>query len=233
MNISQNSSETTLSHSPLPAAEAEPIEPLHLGRLLGQRRAFSAVGGRCSAAHAELLRRIRSEKLYRPVAESWREFCRGHLSISRRHADRLIALLERFGSAYFELAQFVGITPEQYAVIEPLIREGRLQSNGESISLVPENSAELEAAVHNILADAAPDAPRPALSRIDRLARIVARGRTLVSQLRSLYNEASSDADRDLVLNALIYLSNALRDLDPSLPSSPRGGLTRACATVE
>lgn len=194
-----------------------------LSRLAGQRRAFATIGGRCSAAHAEILRRIRAEKLYRPITPSWREFCRDHMSISRRQADRLIALLVRFGPAYFELAEFVGITPEQYAVIEPVIQEGRLRSNGESISLVPENSAELVAAVHNILADAAPAAPRPPLSRCDRLPRIVARGRTLISQLRSCYDEASSEADRDQVLDALIYLSNALRDLDPSLPTVPRG----------
>src|ERR1022692_2223167 len=85
-----------------PQILADTLETLDLGRLLGQRRAFGAVAGRCSAAHAHLLRRIRQEKLYRPIAPSWRAFCSAHLALSRRHADRLIALLNRFGPAHFE-----------------------------------------------------------------------------------------------------------------------------------
>jgi hypothetical protein len=54
---------------------------LDLGRLLGQRRAFAAVVGRCSAAHAQLLRRIHDEKLYLPIALSWEAFCGNHLAI--------------------------------------------------------------------------------------------------------------------------------------------------------
>src|ERR1035437_1917104 len=80
-----------------PQILADTLETLDLGRLLGQRRAFGAVAGRCSAAHAQLLRRIRQEKLYRSVAPSWRAFCGAHLAISRRHADHLISLLNRFG----------------------------------------------------------------------------------------------------------------------------------------
>ena len=34
---------------------------LDLGRLLGQRRALTAVAGRCTAAHAQLLRRIHAD----------------------------------------------------------------------------------------------------------------------------------------------------------------------------
>src|ERR1035437_6977939 len=47
-----------------PQTPSDPRAALDLGRLLGQRRAFGAVAGRCSAAHAQLLRRMRDEKLY-------------------------------------------------------------------------------------------------------------------------------------------------------------------------
>src|ERR1017187_8989897 len=80
-----------------PQTPSDPRAALDLGRLLGQRRAFGAVAGRCSAAHAQLLRRMRDEKLYLPLAPSWRDFCGVHLAISRRHADRLIGFLNRFG----------------------------------------------------------------------------------------------------------------------------------------
>src|ERR1039457_5568937 len=100
------------------------VDPaVDLGRLLGQRRAFSALGGRCSAAHAPLLRRIRDEKLYRAVAPSWRRFCGTHLAITCRHADRLIALLNRFGPTYFEISQLVGLSPRQYLAIQPVLHE--------------------------------------------------------------------------------------------------------------
>ena len=96
----------------------EPQAP-DLARLLGQRRAFAAVAGRCSAAHAQLLRRIHDEKLYLPYAPTWEAFCGPNLAISRRHADKLIALLNRFGPIYFELSQLIGLSPQQYLAIEP------------------------------------------------------------------------------------------------------------------
>src|SRR5664280_2473103 len=97
-----------------PQIPTDPREAIDLGRLLGQRRALAAVAGRCSAAHAQLLRRIREEKLYLPGAPSWRAFCGAYLAITRRRADRLIALLNRFGPTYFELSQLLGISVEQY-----------------------------------------------------------------------------------------------------------------------
>src|ERR1035437_1877347 len=101
-----------------PQIPTDPREAIDLGRLLGQRRAFAAVGGRCSAAHAQLLRRIHDEKLYRAVAPSWRTFCGTHLATPCRHADRLIALLNRFGPTYFEISQLVGLSPRQYLAIQ-------------------------------------------------------------------------------------------------------------------
>src|ERR1035437_9998206 len=94
-----------------PQIPTVPREALDLGRLLGQRAAFA---GRCAAAHAQLLRRIHDEKLYLPHAATWEEFCGPNLAVSRRHADRLISLLNRFGPIYFELSQLVGLSPEEY-----------------------------------------------------------------------------------------------------------------------
>src|SRR5450432_3993161 len=100
-----------------PEIPTDPSAALNLGRLLGQRRAFIAVGGRCSAAHAQLLQHIRDEQLYLPIASSWRAFCGSYLAISRRHADYLIGLLKRFGPIYFELSQLVGLSVRQYLAI--------------------------------------------------------------------------------------------------------------------
>ena len=72
---------------------------LDLGVVLGQTHAFGLIAGRCPAAQAEGLRRLRENKLYKRLSETWDDFCRDYLQISKREADRTIHLLEEFGSA--------------------------------------------------------------------------------------------------------------------------------------
>jgi hypothetical protein len=54
-----------------------------LGRLVGQKHAFSLVAGACMAADAECLRRIREEKAYRALHVTWDQFCRERVGITR------------------------------------------------------------------------------------------------------------------------------------------------------
>lgn len=69
---------------------------LELGIALGQNFAFGLVAGRCSAAQAEALRRLRDERLCKQCAETWLEFCPKYLKMSKPEADRTIKLLEEF-----------------------------------------------------------------------------------------------------------------------------------------
>ncbi len=92
----------------LPADDAGDFQKL--GLMLGSRKAFASVAGRCSAADAECLRRIRDEKLYLRRAATWEEFYPNHLGLSRAHANRIIRHLEEFGADYFEIAQLTRIT---------------------------------------------------------------------------------------------------------------------------
>jgi hypothetical protein len=188
--------------------QTDPNATLDLGRVLGQRRAFAAVGGRCSAAHAQLLRRIHDEKLYLPVAGSWREFCGAYLAISRRHADYLIGLLKRFGPIYFELAQLVGLSVKQYLVIEPAIREDSLIVDGAAISVIPENAPKILEAVSRLLNESHSTRrpqPRPESFR-ERVADLTSRGSVIANQLVALYNSARSERDRELVLESATQL---------------------------
>ena len=91
---------------------------LELGIMLGQRRAFGMVAGRCSAAQAECLRKVRDEKTYLKFATNLAWFCERQLKISKRTADRTIALLRKQGTLYFETAAFTGITPEEFQHLE-------------------------------------------------------------------------------------------------------------------
>jgi hypothetical protein len=188
--------------------QSDPRAALDLGRLLGQRRAFAAVGGRCTAAHAQLLQRIRDEKLYLPVAASWRAFCGAYLAISRRHADYLIGLLRRFGPIYFELSQLVGLSVRQYLAIEPAIREGNLIVDGAAISVIPENAPRILEAVDRLLNESHStrrSPPRPESFR-ERVASLTTRGTEIANQLVALYSSARSERDRELVLESATQL---------------------------
>jgi hypothetical protein len=193
----------------------EPQAP-DLARLLGQRRAFAAVAGRCSAAHAQLLRQIHDQKLYLPYARTWEAFCGPNLAVSRRHADRLISLLNRFGPIYFEITQLIGLSPRQYLAIEPVVRENSLLVNGEAVSLIPENAPKLLEAIGEVL-----NQPRRTRCRVrppesvrTRVASLTARARVIANQLVALYNSSSSARDRELILESATELRLILMQPD-------------------
>jgi hypothetical protein len=195
-----------------PLAHADPLDILELGRLLGQRRAFAAIGGRCSAAHAQLLRRIRDEKLYLRVAPSWRAFCGTHLAITRRHADRLIVLLNRFGPVYFEISQLIGISPRQFLSIEPAIREHKLLVDGEAVSLIPENAPKVLEAVGQLLFESRriKRPPPPPETLHTRVADLTRRGLAIAGQFLALYNASRSASDRELIQESATEIRMAL-----------------------
>ena len=132
--------------------QVAPLSPadealLDLGVVLGQTQAFGMVTGRCTAAQALGLKRLREEKLYRHCAQTWGDFCRGYLQISKREADRTIGLFDEFGPDYFDLSALTRISPEIYRAIAPAVKDGALHFNGEAIPLQPENSRKVTAAV--------------------------------------------------------------------------------------
>jgi hypothetical protein len=144
-----------------------------LGVMLGSRKAFASVAGRCSAAEAECIRRIRDGKLYLNRSATWEEFCPEYLGLSKTQANRLIRYLEEFGPDYFEVTQMTRITPEQYRTIAPAIREKSIHVNGEAIALIPENSERVVAAVAELRQAAAPadPPPVPVEERVDAIER--------------------------------------------------------------
>jgi hypothetical protein len=122
-----------------------------LGRWLGRREAFSMVAGRCSAAEAESLRRIRDDKLYLGCSRTWDEFCERELGASRRNINRVISYLEEFGPQYFQVVQLTRISPQQYRAIASHIDEGAVNLNGEVVALLPENQQKISEAVKALI----------------------------------------------------------------------------------
>jgi hypothetical protein len=122
------------------------------------------MAARCTAAEATLLRQIREQKLYLDYAKDWEEFCTKHLKTNKQNANRLIRILEEFGPAYFEVAQFARISPATYRAIAPAVHDQALHHNGEAIALIPENAEKVAAAVADLRKTAPPPAPEAAPS---------------------------------------------------------------------
>jgi hypothetical protein len=128
-------------------ADKRMIQGVELGTWLGRREAFAQLAGRCSAADAECIRRMREERQYRELGLNWEQFCQRKLGISKRGADLIIAQLNEFGPAYFLLAQVAKVTPEEYRRISGSVRGQALLHAGEEIPIDAENAPRLAAAV--------------------------------------------------------------------------------------
>jgi len=191
----------------LPAADAGEFQ---LGMMLGTRKAFAAVAGRCSAADAECLRRICDQKLYLSRAASWEEFCPEYLGLSNRHANRIIRNLEEFGPDYFELAQLTRITPGQFRAIAPAIREKNIHVDGQAIALIPENSERVAAAVSELRRAAAP----PAASMDERLSVLSRQVDRLLAEFEKLFRCPASLEENSQMARVLDKAAGTFRALE-------------------
>jgi hypothetical protein len=201
--------------SELAAADAALLE---VGVALGQNHAFAMIAGRCSAAQAEALRRLREDKLYKRCCEKWDDFCQHYLNISRSEADRIIKLLQDFGPAYFELSQLTRVSAETFRAIQPAIRNGALHFQNEAIELLPENSRQIATAVAEMRRAIPAAAPTPPGLR-DLMAEIqsVSRDMSLVSRIDRLDEACTAiiaefekiSNDRDLATSR-VHLHSAL-----------------------
>ena len=188
----------------LPADDAGDFD---LGVMMGSRKAFASVAGRCSAADAECVRRMRDEKLYLRKCPSWEEFCRQYLGLSKTHANRVIRYLEEFGPSYFELAQLTRITPEQYRAIAPAIRDNTILIKGEAIALLPENSDRIAAAVAE-LRKPPQDTAAPAV--VEQLSAFQRRFDRIISEFAEFSRTSMSLAERSQVNSVLMQTVEAL-----------------------
>jgi len=136
---------------------AEQAELLDLGDVLGQTRALGAIAGRCSAAQAAMLARLREEKLYKRITPLWDEFCTKYLKMARSEVDRIIHLWHELGPVYFEVSQFTRLSPETFRAIAPTVTDGAIHYNGEAIPLTPENARRVAA----VISDMRRALPRP------------------------------------------------------------------------
>src|SRR5215471_8340788 len=110
--------------APVAAEEVTDSSTEELFRWLGRRDAFSLMAGRCSAADAEVIKRLRDTKLYLKRAKDWDEFCQKFLHMSKSNANRILRLLDEFGSAFFYIAQITRVSVKDYrACIAPAVSD--------------------------------------------------------------------------------------------------------------
>ena len=184
-----------------------------LGQILGSRRAFSSVAGRCSAADADCLRRIRDQKLFTGRAETWDEFCPKFFGMSRAKANRVIGYLDEFGPGYFELAQLTQISPVEFRAIADSVKDKALHWQGEAIALIPENSEKVAAAVDALRKPAGKPSPEKP-SRQQRVAAFQEKCNQVAAELTELSREHISYRENPSLWAIRAQLLNQLRDLD-------------------
>lgn len=159
-----------------------------LGILMGKREAFTTLAGRCGAAQAESLRRIRDSQVYRELAANWNEFCTRDLKTSRRNVDRMIGWLEEFGPEFFELAQLTGINAEQYRAIAPAVGKDGIHVGTEVVALLPENAEKVAETVLLLQTEAA--AARPAKGAYERIAALQQQAQRMADNARRIAKSA-------------------------------------------
>ena len=121
-----------------------------LGEWMGRKQAFSGLAGRCSAADAECLRKIRSRKQYRALKLTWKQFCEQRVGVSHVTADKIIGLLEEFGPAYFLLSQATRLSEREYRQISSAVRGQNLLCAGEEIPIDADHAPKLNAAIEQL-----------------------------------------------------------------------------------
>ena len=189
-----------------------------LEQMIGERRAFSRIADSCSAADADTLRRIRNEKLFAVKGVSWEEFCPRYLDISKAEANRIIRRFEEFGQSYFDVARIVRISPESYRAIAPAVKDKTIEWNGERISLVPENSQRVNAAVQALRQEAAiPKASKaapPDRPAADRIAEIEAQSTAMVKELMEICRASRDGQERRRIQSLAQHLKMCMWDVE-------------------
>jgi hypothetical protein len=198
----------------IPELPPEVKDALDLGMLLGNNQALGLVAGRCSAAQADGLKRLREEEKFKAVAPRWRDFCSRYLHLSGAEADRIIQLWNEFGAGYFEMSQFARISPDVYRAIAPSIRDGALHTNSEVIELNVENSRRLAAAVAEVRKKTRLPKPVPTLEPRERIAELEKRAKVLIAEFEDIVSRERNGANWTRVTVILSRVAKALGRLE-------------------
>jgi hypothetical protein len=185
----------------------ELADVLETGVLLGQNQSFGLVAGRCSAAQAEALLRLRESKCYLRLAKNWKDFCPQFLKMSSSQVDRIIHCWQEFGPAFFELQKLMSISPTVYRSIEPAIKDGAIHFNDEAIALEPGNSGKIVAVVAELRRSLPPNEPSNPPTLEDRLCDLDKRCAAVIAEFTDIGALKCQGRDRDRLEAVLLRTS--------------------------
>jgi len=197
-------------NSPIPDLPPEIADVLQAGMVLGQNQTFALVSGRCSAAQAQALLRLRESRCYLRLADNWREFCPKFLNMSYSQVDRIIRCWQEFGAGFFELQKLISISADVYRAIEPAIQDGAIHINEEAIELDPENSEKIVAAVTELRRSLPPKEVPPPPTFEERLADVDTRFAALIAEFREIRGMNGDSAGQNRLEVVLRRASSAL-----------------------
>jgi len=204
-------------------SETKLEEAFELGEWLGRKQAFSGMAGRCTAADALCILKVRSEKKYKATGLTWDEFCSRHLGISRAQADKTIRLLEEFGETYFYLTGLVPITPQDYRLIAGSVGADGVEHAGERIPIAPQNAVKLAEAVGKLKQQArlALPAPKPepaaAVMPGEQVGRAIDRLQDAVAEMERLLAGGAGNYNLSVLMTVLGGSSQRLSRLNGNL----------------
>jgi hypothetical protein len=115
--------------------------------IVGQKRAVAEVASQTTYAQARCLRDIRKSKAYRQTGLTWDQFCPGRAGITRSVADYIIQCLNEFGEPFFSLCAIVRVSRATFRQIAAHVTKYAIEVDGESISLIPDNTPKIRAAI--------------------------------------------------------------------------------------
>jgi len=189
-------------------------EVLDLGVVLGHNQAFALVAGRCSAAQAEGLWRLREEGKFKRLTSNWRDFCSQYLRMSGSEADRIIQHWQEFGPGYFDMSQITRVSPQVYRALAPAIEGGALHVNGEAIAFSVQNAGKLAEAVAEARRNLPPKKPARPLEMHDRLADLDKRCTVLIAEFEEISRKERSGENWLLFTSVLTRVTSALGRLE-------------------
>lgn len=191
-----------------------------LGIWIGRGQAFGGMAYKSLEALANCLSEMKDSGSYKLLDPDWEHFCPNHVGLSRRQVDGIIHNLKEFGDTYYQLSEFVNVSPETYRKIAPKIHDHQIEIDGVMVPIIPENAIRIRDAVNRMRAQLrqAQDAAAKANDDLDVLTSpevtgLQTRLDACFADMRRLFPRLAANRE-DATLRALVEYSIAhLQDM--------------------
>jgi len=130
--------------------ENDVTQSVALGIWIGRGQAFGGIAYKNLADMAKCLEEVKESGSYKIVNPDWEQFCPNHVGLSRRQVDGIIHNLKEFGDTFYQLSEFVNISPETYRQIAPKIHDHQIEIDGVMVPIAAENAIRIRDAVNRM-----------------------------------------------------------------------------------